>query len=92
MATIGGIMLSLILSLLYFSVCIWRIGQKVDAPNLWMGWVPVLNLVLVCQMGKESPWWVLLCLVPYIGGIEVMLLLLGKEGTGMNGADLRDEN
>lgn len=61
---------------IYIAICIYIIATKVGAVNRWMAWVPILNLVLVCRIGGESPWWVLLCLIPYVGAVVAMLLML----------------
>lgn len=33
-------------------------------------------MVLVCRIGGQSGWWVLLCLIPYLGAIVALLLML----------------
>lgn len=60
----------------YISLCIWRIAGKTKTEHKWMAWIPLLNLFLVCRIGGESGWGVLLCFIPYIGPVVATLLLL----------------
>lgn len=60
----------------YPAVCISRIAAKVGTTGRWMAWIPILNMVLVCRIGGLSGWWVLLCLIPYVGVIVALLLML----------------
>jgi hypothetical protein len=76
MKDILGTLVVLTIFWIYPSLCIWLIAQKTKAEFRWMAWIPILNLYLVCRIGGQSGWWVLLCLIPYVGGIVAMLLLL----------------
>lgn len=40
----------------------------------WKAWVPILNLVEFLRLGSVSGWWVLLLLVPGVGGVILWIL------------------
>lgn len=61
---------------LYISLCVYLIAKKVGEPTAWYAWVPIMNMVLICQMGETSPWWVIACFVPYVGGLVALVLML----------------
>lgn len=42
----------------------------------WKAWVPVLNLVVLLQLGGLSGWWLLLLLVPGLGILAVWVLVV----------------
>ena len=42
----------------------------------WKGWVPILNLVVLLQLGGLSGWFVLIVLVPIIGPLVLWALLI----------------
>jgi hypothetical protein len=50
----------------YFAVTLMIIARKTKTPGAGMAWIPVLNLYLMCQIGRRPAWWMLLCFVPLI--------------------------
>ncbi|SFR94288.1 FHA domain-containing protein [Microbacterium sp. cf046] len=42
----------------------------------WKAWVPVLNLVVLLQLGRLSGWLLVLALIPFIGPLIVWALLI----------------
>lgn len=42
----------------------------------WQAWVPVLNLIVLLRIGRFSPWFVLLLLVPLLGHLALAVLLV----------------
>lgn len=58
----------------YTSFATMKIAQKLEVENAWFAWVPILNIVLLFQMGDQNPWLILLALVPVIGGLAIAVL------------------
>lgn len=77
-AILGAVLIpTLIIGLgLYFytSIAYMKIAKKLDHPNPWFAWIPILNFVLVLQLADMSPWLVLLILVPGVNGIAILIL------------------
>lgn len=40
---------------LWFAACLMVIGRKAHVTAWWAGWVPLVNLQIVCALGKSSP-------------------------------------
>ncbi len=58
---------------LYFSITLMIIAQKSKTPASGLAWLPVLNLWLMCWIGRRSGWWVLALLLP---GINIIVFAL----------------
>ncbi len=50
----------------YYAITLMMIARKTKTPGAGLAWLPILNLFLMCQIGRRSGWWILLCLVPLI--------------------------
>jgi hypothetical protein len=77
-AILGAVLIPALIIVLgiyfYTSIAYMKIAKKLDHPNPWFAWVPILNLVLVLQLADMSPWLVLLILVPGVNGIAILIL------------------
>jgi len=69
----------------YTSLAYMKIAKKLNHPNPWFAWVPILNLILHLQLGGMTGWQILLMFVP-IANIVVYIIAmmnicekLGKE-------------
>ncbi len=58
----------------YIAAILMVIARKTATPNRWMAWIPVLNLVLMCNIGRRSAAWAILILVPFANLIGLVLL------------------
>jgi hypothetical protein len=50
---------SLVLAWLLWAFPMYAIAQKLNEPNGWFAFVPILNIVLLFQVAKKPVWWVL---------------------------------
>jgi len=51
------------------AICLQLIAKKTQAEPVWMAWVPLANLFLMCKIAQVSFWWLLLFLgafIPYL--------------------------
>jgi hypothetical protein len=58
----------------YTSLAYMEIAKKLNHPNPWFAWVPILNFVLILQLADMSPWLILLALIPGVNGIAMLIL------------------
>lgn len=81
-------LLVLFLGYIYPSLCLYKIANKAKTEGGWLAWVPGANLVLLCRLGRVSPWWALATTVPFLGIIPMIALFyhmpkcLGVRRTG----------
>ncbi|MCH6232037.1 DUF5684 domain-containing protein [Microbacterium sp. CFH 31415] len=77
-ATVAGILISL---LAVAAVYVWTaialsaVFRK-SGEEAWKAWVPVLNVIVLLQLGGLSPWLVLMALVPVLGGIALWVVVV----------------
>lgn len=66
-AAAGGIaMFQLVIGLVAYivmAVALMTIANKTNTPNGWMAWIPIANLVLMCQIAELELWWILIAIV-----------------------------
>jgi len=81
-AFMGGLMLVfLILGLIFYiysAICLQIIAQKTNKEPLWLAWIPIGNLFLMCKIGSISYIWLLgflLGFIPFIGMLFNLALL-----------------
>ena len=60
---------------IYPAICFQRIAQKSNTEPSWLVWVPIASLYLLCKLARTSGWWMLLCIISYIGAIFTLILL-----------------
>lgn len=59
---------------IYFAVALSVIARKTSTPDGWMAWIPILNVVLMCRIGRKPAWWIVLFLVPFVNIIVAIVL------------------
>ncbi len=52
---------------------LYKVFQKAGRPG-WAGFVPVYNGWVLFEISGKPGWWILFGLIPYVGGIIVMVL------------------
>lgn len=69
----------------YFCLCIYMIARKLDVPNPWLAWIPLVQLWTVVNCAGKPWWWILLLLVPFVNIIVgIMLWMSISENLGRN--------
>jgi hypothetical protein len=58
----------------YFAVTLSIIARKTATPDRWMAWIPILNIVLMCRIGRKPVWWIVLLLIPFVNLIVAVVL------------------
>jgi len=59
---------------IYTAVALMGIAKKLDHPNGWFAWIPILNSILLLQMGEKSPWLILTILIPGLGTLVFLVI------------------
>ena len=78
----------IILGIYLFLAFTWsRIAKKTGCHNnAWWAYVPILNVLLNCDMAGKSRWWFFLCLVPLVNiVIFAVLWYESARRAGFNG-------
>ncbi|TNF56344.1 tetratricopeptide repeat protein [bacterium] len=59
---------------IFFALCLFRIGNKLDVPNSWVAWIPILNSFwpLVGAGGQTVKWGLI-----YLIGLPLLAALIG---------------
>lgn len=50
---------------IYSSLCLMTIAHKLERTNLWMAWIPVINIYYFLSLARRPGWWMLLIAVPF---------------------------
>ena len=58
----------------YFAVTLMIIARKTNTPGAGLAWIPILNLYLMCKIGRRPAWWMLLCFVPLVNLFALAML------------------
>ncbi|MGK0208995.1 MAG: hypothetical protein ACI83O_000257 [Patescibacteria group bacterium] len=80
---LGGIFIAI----LAFAVMVWiyagfalmAMAKRTNTPKGWLGFIPIANIYLVTQIGKQNGWWtasILLGAIPFIGGLASTVILV----------------
>jgi len=83
LALFAGFMIFFVILLIavwiYSGFALMKIAGRTKTPNGWLGFIPIANVYLVTQIGKQSPWWtlgILASVIPVIGGLAVAALMV----------------
>ena len=70
----GVILLELIVYIIE-TLPLFVIARRSAHPLAWLAWIPFANLWLMCDMTDMSLAWILLILIPFIGGAILTIML-----------------
>ena len=81
MAVIAGFLVFFIILIIalyvYSALALMAIAKRTGTPNGYLAWIPIANVYLITQIGKQSGWWTLGLLVgviPFLGGLALVAL------------------
>jgi hypothetical protein len=61
-------------SYIYCALALMKIARRLNYENAWFAWIPILNLVLMFQLGEQNPVLLLLLLIPGVGAVVIGIL------------------
>ncbi len=75
---VGGIFFVIMVLLglgtyIYKSLAFSKIAEKLNYEKKWFAWVPILNTIMIFELGDQNPMLLFLTLIPGIGGLIVMV-------------------
>jgi len=81
-AALGGVFLLVMLAIcaafyIYVALALQTIAQKTNTENGWLAWIPIVNIVLMCNIAKKPVWWIILCLIPLVNIVIFIILWMG---------------
>ena len=50
--------------------------QKLNQPNAWFGWVPILSSWAILKAGDQSPWWIIGLFIPIVNLGAIIFLII----------------
>ncbi|PKN02706.1 hypothetical protein CVU76_01575 [Candidatus Dojkabacteria bacterium HGW-Dojkabacteria-1] len=59
---------------IFSALALMKIGKEMGYENPWFAWIPILNSIMMLQLGGQNPWLLLLLLIPGIGAFIVMII------------------
>lgn len=59
---------------IFSALALMKIGKEMGYENPWFAWIPILNSIMILQLGSQNPWLLLLLLIPGIGAFIVMII------------------
>lgn len=63
-------------SYVYSALALMKIGRELGYQNPWYAWIPILNIIMLFNLGNQNPWLILLMLIPGIGALIVGILTI----------------
>lgn len=60
-------------SYIFFSLALAKIGKDLGYKNSWFAWIPLLNTIMMMQLGEKPWWWIL---VPFAGQIMMIIAIM----------------
>ncbi len=64
----------------YFAVLLMVIAKKSNTTGGWMAWLPLINLYLMCKIGRRSGAWIIMLLLPVLNiiGLTVVWMSIAE--------------
>ncbi|MBS1721955.1 MAG: hypothetical protein JSS66_02990 [Armatimonadetes bacterium] len=75
----GGMMMfvfaGVVVLYVVMAIALMTIANKLGKNDKsWWAWIPILNLLLLAELGGQQVWMGLLCLIPYVGAVFAIYL------------------
>lgn len=61
---------------IFYSLALMKTGKELEYENPWFAWIPILNNIMIFQLGGQNPWLLLLLLIPGIGVFIIAVLTI----------------
>ena len=62
----------------FVAYLLFRIANKFRSLEFWRFLIPFYNMVLMCRCAQLSGWFVLVFLIPYLGGLVFSFVVYGR--------------
>lgn len=61
---------------IFSALALQKIGKEMNYENPVYAWIPIVNLVMIMQLGKQNPWILLALLIPGINIVATVFLFI----------------
>lgn len=61
---------------IFTALALSKIGKEMGYENPWFAWIPVLNTVMMFQLGEQNPWLLLAVLIPGVGAVVITIVMI----------------
>lgn len=61
----------------YLALTLQTIARKTNTENGWLAWIPIVNIVLMCNIAKKPVWWIILFFIPLVNLVIGIILWMG---------------
>jgi hypothetical protein len=61
--------------MLFMAYCMYVLAKKMNTPNAWMAFVPLLNVYLAVQMAGKPGWWLILFFLPFVNIVVSIVVM-----------------
>jgi Family of unknown function (DUF5684) len=62
---------------IYVALALQTIANKTNTENAWLAWIPIVNVILMCNIARKPVWWIILCLIPLVNIVIFIILWMG---------------
>jgi hypothetical protein len=62
---------------IYVALALQTIANKTNTENAWLAWIPIVNIILMCNIARKPVWWIILCLIPLVNLVIFIILWMG---------------
>lgn len=75
----GAGIAALFIAVIYLAIFVaiiagaWKMFTKAGVPG-WMAIIPILNIFAAIKIAGKPGWWIILCLIPFVGWIVAIIL------------------
>ena len=63
-----------LLSYVWVSLCIYMIARKTATDDAWLGWIPIVNIYLLCKIARRPGWWLFLFFIPLVNFVIAIII------------------
>lgn len=71
-----SVMLLALAGYIFMALALQKIGKEMDYENTWFAWIPIINTVMIYQLGEQNPWLLLIGLIPGVGALVVAIFTI----------------
>ncbi|MGI6423070.1 MAG: DUF5684 domain-containing protein [Candidatus Dojkabacteria bacterium] len=61
---------------IFWAIALMKIGNELKYKHPWFAWVPILNAIMLFELGDKNPLLLLLLLIPVLGPFIVLILMI----------------
>ena len=67
-------LIAIVIGCLIIGFPLYTMGNKIGSQYAWFGFVPLLNILLMCEIAEKPLWWIVLMLIPCVNIVVGIIL------------------